>query len=75
MKYNGVFQSQTDAVIGWIEESGRPFLMDTWINGYSAPRLDPTQNIYDISGKFENGVTTVSFTRKRNTNDVSVSIF
>lgn len=25
--------SQTDAIIGWVDQNGRPFLMDTWING------------------------------------------
>lgn len=44
-------------------------MMDTWINGYSAPQLDATQNIYNISGSSVNGVTTLEFVRKRATND------
>lgn len=43
--------------------------MDTWINGYNAPLLDPSQDIYNISGKIENGETTLMFSRKRATKD------
>lgn len=50
--------------------------MDTWINGYSPPRLDvPNQDIYDVSGKVQDGITTLSFTRKRNTGDAEVPLF
>lgn len=63
--------SQTDAVIGWVDTAGRPFLMDTWITGYTAPKLDDNQNIYNISGRIENGVTYLEFQRKRETNDKS----
>lgn len=61
--------SQTDAIIGWVDQSGRPFLMDTWVTGYTAPKLDENQNIYNISGRIQNGVTFLEFTRKRETND------
>lgn len=64
------FQSQTDAVIGWYDQrNGRPFLMDTWISGYSAPLLDESQDISKISGSINNGVTILDFTRKRATED------
>lgn len=64
------FQSQTDAILGWVEKkNGRPFLMDTWISGYTQPLLDASQDIYNMSGKLADGVTTLSFTRKRITND------
>ncbi|XP_032671335.1 uncharacterized protein LOC116844219 isoform X3 [Odontomachus brunneus] len=62
--------SQTDAVLGWVDKNtGRAFLMDTWISGYNAPLLDPSQDVYNISGRIENGVTTLKFTRKRVTKD------
>lgn len=61
--------SQTDAVIGWIDQNGRPFLMDTWINGYTAPKLDDNQNVYNISGRIHNGAAILEFTRKRATDD------
>lgn len=61
--------SQTDAVIGWVDKNGRPFLMDTWINGYSAPKLDENQDLYNAAGKIENGLTILDFTRKRDTGD------
>lgn len=63
--------SQTDAIIGWVDKNGRPFLMDTWINGYSPPRLDDRQDIYNISGSIRDGVTILEFTRKRESNDES----
>lgn len=69
-----IFQSQTDAILGWVEKkNGRPFLMDTWITGYTQPLLDSSQDIYNMSGKLADGVTTLSFTRKRITNDDKVS--
>ncbi|XP_069356051.1 uncharacterized protein [Maniola hyperantus] len=62
--------SQTDAIIGWIDpRSNRPFLMDTWVSGYSAPRLDPRQDLSKIQGSVEDGVTVLSFVRKRDTGD------
>lgn len=61
--------SQTDAVIGWVDKNGRPFLMDTWINGFSPPKLDDHQDIYNLTGSIENGATTLEFTRKRITED------
>ncbi|GLV40155.1 nahoda [Carabus blaptoides fortunei] len=62
--------TQTDAILGWVEKkTGRPFLMDTWIKDYNQPLLDGSQDIYNTSGRIENGVTTLSFTRKRITND------
>lgn len=61
--------SQTDAIIGWIDQNGQPFVMDTWINGYMSPKLDDQQNVYNISGRLENGVTILEFTRKRATDD------
>ncbi|XP_060536686.1 uncharacterized protein LOC132708394 isoform X2 [Cylas formicarius] len=61
--------SQTDAILGWVDQSGRPFLMDTWITGYTQPSLDRSQNVYNASGKIVDGVTTLSFSRKRITKD------
>lgn len=31
--------ASSDAVIGWIQQSGQPFVMDTWITGYNAPKV------------------------------------
>jgi hypothetical protein len=63
-------QPQTDAIIGWYDQrNGRPFLMDMWINGYGSPLLDDSQSIYNETGSFLDGVTTLDFIRKRATND------
>ena len=61
----------TDAVLGLVEESGRFFLMDTYLRSYSAPPLDQVQNIHNMSVWRENGVTTLQFNRKRKTGDRS----
>ncbi|XP_011304323.1 uncharacterized protein [Fopius arisanus] len=62
--------SQTDAVLGWVDRSnGRAFVMDTWVSGYNMPLLDQSQDIMNYSGKLENGMTTLTFTRKRSTKD------
>ncbi|XP_044004188.1 uncharacterized protein LOC122849534 isoform X2 [Aphidius gifuensis] len=62
--------SQTDAIIGWIDKSsGMPFLMDTWISGYTSPVLDGSQDTVNHSGKSENGISTIKFTRKRISRD------
>lgn len=66
---NDLKMSQTDAIIGWVDKNGRPFLMDTWINGYSPPKLDDRQDIYNASGSIQNGATILEFTRKRVSND------
>lgn len=44
--------------------------MDTWVSGYTQPLLDSTQNIYNMDGRITNGVTTLMFSRKRNTGDL-----
>ena len=57
-------------MLGWVDEkSGRAFLMDTWISGYNAPLLDPSQDIYNTGGSKVDGVTTLKFSRKRITKD------
>lgn len=43
--------------------------MDTWITGYSAPLLDESQDVANITGSINNGVTVLDFTRKRFNSD------
>lgn len=74
MRFFIKIQSQTDAIIGWVDKTGRPFLMDTWINGYSPPLLDASQDLTNITGSTVDGVTTLSFMRKRSTGDTKVII-
>lgn len=61
--------SQTDAIIGWVDQNGKAFLMDTWITGYTSPKVDEQQNIHNVSGRVQNGVTYLEFTRKRESSD------
>ena len=59
----------TDAILGLVEESGRFFLMDTWLRNYAAPILDGVQSIHNMSAWRENGITSLRFHRKRRTGD------
>lgn len=59
----------TDAILGLVEESGRFFLMDTWLRNYAAPILDQVQSIHNMSAWRENGITSLRFHRKRRTGD------
>ncbi|XP_045519064.1 uncharacterized protein LOC123710853 isoform X1 [Pieris brassicae] len=62
--------SQTDAILGWVDSrSGRPFVGDAWLSGYSAPRFDSRQDITQAKGETSDGFTTLSFVRKRDTGD------
>lgn len=46
--------------------------MDTWINGYTSPQLDSSQDLSNITGNTVDGLTTLSFMRKRSTGDSKV---
>jgi len=59
----------TDAIIGWVESNGRYFIMDMWTTNYLSPILEPKQDITGMSGTFVDGVTTIKFTRSRDTGD------
>merc|ERR1719481_980321 len=61
--------SHTDAIIGWVEPNGKHTIMDMWTESYLDPILDPSQDISEMSGKLENGKTTLKFSRKRKTGD------
>lgn len=43
--------------------------MDTWINGYTRPNIDPVQNLRNTTGKIVNGTFIFEFVRARSTND------
>ncbi|CAK1589864.1 unnamed protein product [Parnassius mnemosyne] len=67
---NNKKMSQTDAVIGWVDpRSGRPFVTDAWLSGYSMPKLDSRQDLSKQTVSLEDGYTTITFVRKRDTGD------
>lgn len=43
--------------------------MDMWTTGYLQPILEASQDLSKLEGKIEDGVTTLKFSRPRNTND------
>ena len=49
--------------------SGRFFLMDSFLQAYEAPPLDPVQNLFNQTAWRENGITTLKFSRPRQTGD------
>jgi hypothetical protein len=68
-----VVQSQTDAVVGWVEpRQGRAFAKDTFVSGYAAPRADDRQDLGAVSGRLDDGFASLSFVRKRDTGDPKV---
>ena len=62
-------QPQTDSILGWVDQSGRPFVMDAMIRGYTNPLLDYQQDVHNTSGSITDGVLTINFSRKRVTDD------
>ncbi|KAK6188307.1 hypothetical protein SNE40_004509 [Patella caerulea] len=58
----------SDAVVGWVE-NGQVTVTDRWMTAKSLPVQDTKNDITDVSGDVTNGVTTISFTRKRDTGD------
>ncbi|XP_048256385.1 uncharacterized protein LOC124134573 isoform X5 [Haliotis rufescens] len=56
----------SDAVIGWVDGSN-VYVSDRHIIGYNPPALDAEQDLLDTRGTFNDGVTEIMFSRKRNT--------
>lgn len=53
----------SDAVIGWIQQNGQPFVMDTWITGYTPPKVsqdswDCTEDDWNCKFTFDRSSTT-----------------
>ncbi len=61
--------AQSDVVIGYVENSGRVYMRDMWTTSYLAPIVDPSQDLKNREGYVEDGITTLKFSRKRNTGD------
>ncbi|CAK8683067.1 unnamed protein product [Clavelina lepadiformis] len=63
------FMPNTDVIAAWIDQSGNPVVQDRWATGRSPPPVDEINNINDVTGNYENGVMTITFSRPRNTGD------
>jgi hypothetical protein len=61
--------AQTDVVIGYVEPTGRVFLRDMWTSGYLHPIVDSSQDLKKREGYIEDGITTLKFSRHRDTGD------
>ena len=56
-------------MLGWVDPNGRAFVGDMWAVGYTAPKLDDSQDLINATGKIEDGKTTLTFQRQRLTKD------
>uniref|UniRef100_A0A0N5AE40 TIL domain-containing protein n=1 Tax=Syphacia muris TaxID=451379 RepID=A0A0N5AE40_9BILA len=62
--------ANSDIYTGWVYE-GKAYITDRFAYGRQLPAIDPAdrQNIYNISGKIEDDIQTISFQRKIITSD------
>ena len=68
-----LFQSQTDIVLGYVDQYDSSVLYDGWVLGYQGPSMDSQQNIINATIKREDGIVTMDFLRPRKTPDDNVS--
>ncbi|CDW51896.1 DOMON domain containing protein [Trichuris trichiura] len=61
-------QLNSDIVIGWVH-NGQAVITDRFAYGKHQPAIDKFQDIFDVSGRFENGVQTITFSRNVTTTD------
>ncbi|XP_070567488.1 uncharacterized protein [Ptychodera flava] len=59
----------SDAIIGWVTADGELEITDRWMSRYAMPPMDDDDNIYNKAGSHVNGITSLSFSRKRITTD------
>ncbi|KFD58732.1 hypothetical protein M513_00425 [Trichuris suis] len=62
------FTLNSDIVIGWVH-NGQAVITDRFAYGKHQPAIDKLQDIFDVSGRFENGVQTIKFSRNVTTTD------
>jgi hypothetical protein len=59
----------SDAVIGWVTSAGQFFQLDMFMTSYTAPVLDTSQDISNMTGNYRDGIVHWSFLRKVKTSD------
>ncbi|ESP05236.1 hypothetical protein LOTGIDRAFT_152053 [Lottia gigantea] len=62
--------ANSDAIIGWVD-NGQVHVSDRWMTGQVQPQKDAKDDIKNKRGIVENGVTTITFDRARDTGDSS----
>ncbi|KAJ8314762.1 hypothetical protein KUTeg_006912 [Tegillarca granosa] len=63
------FMPNTDTIVGWVNDDKTVTLIDGWASGRSVPATDTVQDVQGVRGTIENGITTISFNRRRDTQD------
>ncbi|CAH3036902.1 unnamed protein product, partial [Porites lobata] len=58
-----------DVAVGGVLSNGTTYLQDYYTTGRSRPDPDPQQDFIVINGSEQNGVTSLTFNRRRNTTD------
>ena len=66
--YVGI-QFQMDVILGWLDPNSHAFVGNMWAVGFTAPKLDDSQDLINATGKMEDGKTTMNFIRQRVTQD------
>ncbi|KAB7506882.1 hypothetical protein Anas_02118 [Armadillidium nasatum] len=59
----------TDIILGWVTPTGNYYMYDGWLRSYTPPVVDAKQGILNKSASLKDGITTLHFSRKRETDD------
>jgi predicted ferric reductase len=65
------WHKQSDMLVGWIDASGQPQLVDTWSDNLLQPRSDDRQDAVLVGGSEAGGVTTIEFDRLADSGDAA----
>ncbi|XP_006819112.1 uncharacterized protein LOC102801088 [Saccoglossus kowalevskii] len=66
--------AKSDMVVGWIMDDGQFEITDRWATGHNQPQIDSKENLMNKAMSDVNGITTMKFTRKRNTHDNAADV-
>ncbi|XP_076346405.1 uncharacterized protein LOC143244864 isoform X2 [Tachypleus tridentatus] len=66
---NNTKMTNSDAIIGWVNDIGQVTVIDTWLTDYEHPQYDVKQDIHKFSGEIKDGIFKLQFNRKINTGD------
>ncbi|CAG0884808.1 unnamed protein product [Darwinula stevensoni] len=65
---------QSDAVLGWVDRTGRAFVADMWLSSYNLPRLDTSQDLSGEEARLRDGILSLNFSRPRLSPDNSTDV-
>ncbi|XP_003373520.1 putative DOMON domain protein [Trichinella spiralis] len=65
---DGLESLNSDIIMGWVHD-GMGVVTDRFAYGKHQPAIDKEQDIYDVEGRIDGDVQTITFTRNRTTTD------